>query len=267
MTDPIANSDVESPVPPIPSTPAPPLPPPALPDSPEPAGQSRLRILAAVAAIGLAAAVAFGLMWMQATGSRDDANAARDAAIAERNANVENGRVAADALIDTQSDLSAAQADNQRLQGDLDSALEEIQTADSAPVATTTPIDTARVDELETEVDELSTTNDALADQLTTLQAELDAAAATPETPAEFDIAAAPEFARYVGEVLSSRSGSSRLAAAQSTCFGTEIINSIGLDALGNGLHNAASSSDNNAVIGAMQGAASTCGIDPGLIF
>lgn len=227
-------------------------------------------MLAALAAVALAAAVIMGLLWMSATSATDDAVAERDAAILERDADLGSTRAATDALTTTQTDLAAAQSEVRRLESELATAV--------AAAEVTGVADAEAASELATEVDDLSIRNQELSDQIAALQTELTAAAeaepvveaeagVVPAVPATFDIASAPNFGRYVGELLSSRSGSSRLGQADSTCYGTAIINDIGLDALGQGLHLGASTAANNAVVGAMQAAASSCGIDPSLIF
>lgn len=76
-----------------------------------------------------------------------------------------------------------------------------------------------------------------------------------------------PEFDRWIGELLSSRSGGSRLGADAASCFGAAVIDQIGLDALGAGQNNAASGQSRQVVIDAMVSAADTCGIDQALIF
>lgn len=252
------------------STPLPPLPPPTL-NEPEPETSApRPIVLAALAAVALAAAVIMGLLWMSTTSARDDAIAERDAATLERDADLGSTRAATDALTTTQTDLAASQSEVRRLETELDAALV------AAELTAVERDDAEAAGELATEVNDLSIRNQELSDQIAALQTELATSAeadvvaeavVVPAEPAAFDIAAAPDFGRYVGELLSSRSGSSRLGQADSTCYGTAIINDIGLDALGKGLHLGASSADNNIVIGAMQGAATSCGIDPSLIF
>ena len=273
------------------STPLPPLPPPTLND-PEPESSApRPIMLAVLAAVALAAAVAMGLLWMSANNARDEAVAARDEAFLERDADLGSARAATDALTTTQADLATSQSEVGRLET-------ELETAAAAAAVTSVQLEDAEdASVLATEVDALSVRNQELSDQIVALQTELSTAAAisidtaidaeieseteavepvaeavaepdiVAAVPATFDIASAPNFGRYVGELLSSRSGSSRLGDADSTCYGTAIINDIGLDALGKGLHLSASSADNNAVVGAMQAAASSCGIDLSLIF
>ena len=82
-----------------------------------------------------------------------------------------------------------------------------------------------------------------------------------------FDINAAPEFAQYIGEQLSSTTGPTVLGEGQTTCLGTAVVNDIGLDALGKGLQSRASASQSTVVVEAIGRAATTCGIDPSAIF
>lgn len=243
------------------TTPAPPFPPPSAMD--DDLQRQRLRTLAIIAALALAAAIVMGLLWMSAGSARDDAVAEREVAISERDANITSRQDLSAALITTQSDLSEAQADNERLQAELDEAL-----ATAEPIAPVEPVvDTAREDALAEQISELDVRNQELADEVAALQAELDAATEAVTEPVAFDATTTPEFSRWVGELLSSRSGSSQLAKTQSECFGAAVINSIGLDALGAGLNLAASSAANNLVVGAMQSGAEFCGIPSSLIF
>lgn len=85
---------------------------------------------------------------------------------------------------------------------------------------------------------------------------------------APVDVAAEGDgIARWVGELLSSAGGGSRLGGAQATCFGRTVIYLIGADAIGAGQHNAASGEDRQVVISAMVEAAAACGIDQSLVF
>lgn len=248
------------------STPAPPLPPPDATFVDSDLQRQRLRTLAILAAIGITAAIVMALLWMSARSSRDDITAERDAAIAERDANIDSRQDVSAALISTQSDLNDATTANADLEADLEAARTEIAALE-ADASAEPVVDTERVDALEQEVADLEVRNQALADEIAELQAELDAQTEGPTEPTAFDATSTPEFARWVGETLSSRSGSSRLAQSQSECFGAAIVNSIGLDALGQGLNLAASSAANNVVVGAMQNAADFCNIPRNLIF
>ncbi len=258
------------------STPFPPPPPRSLDDG---IGTRRQRILAVIGAVALLAAVVLALLWISAARSRDDAAAARDAARASAALEADRADVAEDELATAQADLEALRAANEQLAADL-------ATAQAATAATATAAE-EQAAEAEADLDALGVQNQELADEIDALQqslADATAAGTTPDDaatsdagapPADeptqadvaFDIAGAPEFARYIGETLSSRTGSSRLGQAESTCFGTAIVDDIGLDALGKGLHLAASSTDNDVVVGAMQRAATSCNIDLGLIF
>jgi hypothetical protein len=246
---------------PLLTTPAPAFPPPPVLGIDDDLHAQRLRTLAIIAGLGFAAAILMGLLWMSARGGDDSAIAERDAAVAERDASTAERQDVAAALITTQSDLNASQADNVRLQAELDAAL--AASADVAPPV----VDSSQTDELNGVIDDLTVRNQDLAEQLAAVQAELDAALAAPADAPTFDATTTPQFSRYIGELMSSRNGSSRLAQAQSECFGAVIVNTIGLDALGKGLNLSASAADNNLVVGAMQSSANFCNIPLELIF
>jgi hypothetical protein len=279
-----------------------PLPPPPI--TPDHATEAllaakRQRVLAVAAAILLAAAVVLGLLWTSANSAKQDAEADRDAALAAAEVDATEARTAADELFTARSDLDAAQAENLQLTEELaaakagdDSSTEAEPGADDA--AADLAVLTIANDELNERIAELEAD---LAEQTAATEAAETAAeaageagtpdaaepatdtetgtgsdtSAEPEVPTASTGAAAiedvPDFARYIGETLSSRTGSSRLAQAQSTCFGTAIVNDIGYDGLGKGLALNASAEENNAVIGAMQRAAATCNIPLELIF
>ena len=249
------------------------------------------RTLVAVIAVGaLAGSGALATMWRSAEVARKDAVADLGVVAAERDASLGTSRTAADALIGIQADLDASRAANQQLQAQLSVVLgDEIAdpdataTADSQTLESNPPTaaEKARSADLAAQIDELSINNRALVEQVAALQADLTTAQtslaaandvsaageAPPIQPVVFDVATAPQFLRWVGETLSSRNGSSRLSAGQSTCFGGAVVDAIGLDALGMGLHLGAESADNNRVVGAMQQAAASCEIDLDLIF
>jgi multidrug efflux pump subunit AcrA (membrane-fusion protein) len=211
-----------------------------------------------------------GLLWMSANSATGDAEAARDIAIADAEASA-NGQANLEAELATaQADLDAAQTSTDALAAERESAVSELE-AGADDLA-----------QLRTQAGDLSVENVQLADEIAALRQELDSAQTevgevsidptttpAPISPdvASFDITANPDFARYIGETLSSRRGSSRLGQTQSECFGTALVNDIGLDGLGKGLTLAASAAENNVVVGAMQRGAGTCNIDLSLIF
>jgi multidrug efflux pump subunit AcrA (membrane-fusion protein) len=255
---------------PVPASPTFSSPPPAFPP-PNPSDNSdgrRLTILGIVAVLALVLAVGMGLLWMSANSATGDAEAARDIADAQASA---NGQANLEAELATaRADLDAAQASTDALTAERESAVSELE-AGADDLA-----------QLRTQAGDLSVENVQLADEIATLRQELDSAQTevgemsidptttpAPISPdvASFDITANPDFARYIGETLSSRRGSSRLGQMQSECFGTALVNDIGLDGLGKGLTLAASAAENNVVVGAMQRAAGTCNIDLSLIF
>ncbi len=275
MTDLLENTDTTE-APPIPaanvatSTPLPPPPPKSLDDGPD---RGRQRVLAVIGAIALLATVVMGLLWVSALNSRDDAAAQRDAAQDAASAEADRTADALDVLAATEVDLDAARTENEQLAAELAAA-----EADAAAAAAAT----SRADEAEGMLAAVNVQNDELAARIVTLEASLTeaqaateaaqvastpAAPAVPVAPAVFDINASPEFARYVGEALSSTNGPSVLGQGQTTCLGTSVVNGIGLDALGSGLQSGASSSENTVVVEAIERAAVGCGIDPSAIF
>jgi|GEM_PF-1104875 len=240
-------------------TPTPPFPAPSPLDQ---ADRPRRPVAAlAITAAMATAAVVMGWLYFGAHARADDAETATREAIADRTAEAD-ARVAADAEVTRLRDEStAARAGLDQAQNDASvSATEVIALA-------------AQVGALEADVTRLEAENADLLDDLAAAEASAAEASSSADdgapsaADATFDSTTLPEFTRYIGETLSSRNGSSRLAQAQSECFGAAIIDQIGLDALGAGLNLAATSQQNDVVVDAMQSAASTCGIDPGLIF
>jgi hypothetical protein len=232
-----------------------------------------LAVLLGVA--GIAVGAIMTLLWMSVQTERDDAIADRDQAVAARDAAAEANNTTQNELIAANDALTTAEGEIARLEVRIEDLEAELAaTPESSSVEGVAELE-AEVATLTEEVERLTAENAAL--MATIEEAEIipapetesepESAPAATTTGAEFDASTTPEFARYMGEVLSSRNGSSRLSATQSTCFGTEVINDIGLDALGAGLHNARTSEANNNVVGAMQRAAQTCGIDQTLIF
>jgi chromosome segregation ATPase len=200
-----------------------------------------------------------GSLWSSARSRADDADAALQIAEAER-----------DTAIQRQLDADVEVA---TLRDELAAARQELGSI--APLDDTASLD-AKIVELETEIGRLTANNadltafiDATEAAEAAEQVEPEAEANPTQSPSEptFDPALAPEFSRYVGELLSSRSASSALGQAQSECFGAAVINSIGVDALGAGLNNSATTAANNVVVDAMNRATVTCNIDPSLIF
>ena len=219
------------------------------------AGRHRtlLFVLGIAAVVGVAAAAVFAVGWQQSVDERDDALADRDAAVAASDAAQDAADQAGDALVTTRAALEASEAETARLEAELD-----------ASQATAASLSAAN-DELTTEIDELEAANSVLVQRVEELEQELDST--DVQVQSAFVSAEHPEFTRYVGEVLSSRSGGSRLTADQSRCFGGAVIDLIGLDGFGAGLHNASSSATNNELVASMQAAATECGIDQTLIF
>ncbi|BAN01883.1 hypothetical protein YM304_15690 [Ilumatobacter coccineus YM16-304] len=239
--------------------------PPAFPP-PDPSAEAAARrrttgLLTLLALAGLAVGVIMTILWLGTKGDVDEAATERDLAVAERDAAVES-------LDAVQTDLAGTSDTLATTEDELQETLDALRAAegriDEAPSATD-----AEIARLEAQLSELEAAATSAASENLRLKEELDALAVdpAPATPAEFDAAATPGFARWVGELLSSSSGSSRLGQEASTCFGTEIIGLIGVDAIGAGQNNASSGADRQIVIDAMITAAGTCGIDQSLIF
>ncbi len=207
------------------------------------------RTLITIAIIASLIAVAAGVVAWQMRSARDAATTERDAAQAAASLERERASTADDAFNEAAAELDAARADN-------DALTEQLATLDEAQAA---------VAAAEADNAELVAQNEELSASVKELSAQLEVASAG--VPASADIDDMPDLARYIGESLSSRSGTSRLSQSQSTCFGTAIVSDIGLDALGRGLSLGATTDDNNLVVGAMQSAASACNIDQALIF
>lgn len=240
-------------------------PPPAFPP-PDPTAESAARrrttgLLTLLALTGLAVGVIMTILWLGSKGEVDDAATERDLAVAERDTAIDSLTAAQTELDGTADTLASTEEELQSTRAALAAAEGRV---DEAPAAAD-----AEIARLEAQLSELEAAATAAAGENLRLKEELEAATAddTPVAAAEFDAATTPGFARWVGELLSSSSGSSRLGQDASTCFGTEIIGLIGVDAIGVGQNNASSGADRQVVIDAMITAASTCGIDQGLIF
>ncbi len=256
--------DPEQPVT-IGGTPLPPPPPP----SPDDHGPDRRRLLAVISAVALLAAAVMGLLWMSAAGARDDAAAERDEARAATVTESERADEAVAELTETRTDLDDAATTNQQLSTEAASA--EAAAAEATARAEAAEAATA---ELQAQNVELTTEVAALESSLTDAEtaaadAEATTAAAAAAAPATevFDIAAAVQFARFIGESLASVEGPSVLGQGQHTCLGTAVVNDIGLDAIGAGLQTDAANSATSALDEAIERGAISCGIDPSAIF
>lgn len=225
-------------------------------------------MLGAIALLALGAAIVFALLWFSSTADRDDALAERESAVAEAAAASDAAVVAEDELVRAQIENETAASEIARLEAELEAATSLTEDVDAAAADAAAEAE-ARAAELAAELERTSAAEDELEARIEELEAELETVAGdTIDGPApQFDPSTVPEFTRYIGETLSSRTGSSRLAQAQSECFGAAIIDAIGLDALGNGLNLEASNADRGVVITAMEDAAAFCRIDPALVF
>ncbi len=242
-------------------------------------------LLTLFAASGLAIGLVMTILWLASQDERDEALAARDAAQDERELATTASINAAAELATVRGELADAEDEVARLTDELAAggAAEDSSTGDGTTEDSTTgdaasddgeadesaredlEASRARAEELQRRVTELEQRLEDEVEARAAAEVELaEAAAADEPGPADVDAA---EFHRWIGELLTSTSGGSRLDQAQSTCFGAAVVDEIGLDALGAGQHNGASGSDNQVVIDAMVAAAAACGIDQSLVF
>ncbi len=151
--------------------------------------------------------------------------------------------------------------------------LDALRASADEPVEPTEPVvidNSAELDELRSTLEDLETENAGLAADNDALRTELaavpapnvDEPAPTPTPTPE----STPSFDRLLGEEMSAPGGS-RLNALENECLGHFVIEDIGLEAIGAGLHTARTSSANDAVIASMLRGAEACAIDPSRIF
>ncbi len=216
----------------------------------------RTALVAILAAIAVMIMAGFGLLWVNAQGERDEAIEQRDAAQTEA---AEASAASRAAL----GDLATEVAARQDAEAEIERLTAELEAATAAESAASDELDTANAlaEELSSDLADARAANVELIEEIERLRNDAVAA------DAPFVAADHPEFSRWIGETLSSRNGSSRLTVDQSRCFGGTIVETVGLDGVGAALHNAATATDNNALVGTMQAAADTCGIDQTLIF
>lgn len=247
-----------------------------------PASRKSLLLMALLALAGLTVGIVMTVFWLGVQGERDEAQTDRDLAVGERDA-ARGARIATEAeLAEVRTDLTDTRAELDATTAELDATMAALAAAEAG--ATTDGEETADVAALRAEVADLEAAAARLADDNERLQSELDEAldgdsddgaspvdedsAVDETTPSgAFDPSTAPNLSRWVGELLTSRNGSSRLSETQAICFGSAVIDDIGLDALGAGQNNAASGAERQVVIDAMVDAGVTCGIDQSLIF
>ena len=234
------------------SQPLPPPPPPAAEDAAAPSrSRTTIVVLAIVASI---AALVFGLLWIGASGSRNDAVDERDLALSERDAAIARGIELNNELETTQDQLADA--------------------------------DTTEIDDLQAEVDRLTAEVERLTEENESLRADLAAAEAPPTTvPPATSIApettvapetstaatvipadSAPPSVDEIGEWLSSLYRSSVLGQGQKDCLGQNALDELGADRLG-ALLDTDDAGDDEELIDALQNAASVCGVDPSAVF
>lgn len=244
----------------------PPPPPSAVPDE-SATGRSRT-VLATLAIVGAVAALVFGLLWISASGSRNDAVQERDLALSERDAATANGIELSNELRATKDQLA-----------DTEAALASAGSTESGPA------DTSEIADLETDVDRLTTEVDRLTTENETLRADLDAARSAPETTIVAPTTVAPETtvapdtvvapttetvlpsAAELGQWLSSLYRTSVLGSGQRDCLGQVVIDDLGADQLSEILNSGDDAAGNDILIASLRAAASTCGIDPSAVF
>jgi len=210
-------------------------------------------VLAIVASI---AALVFGVLWIGASGSQNDAADERDLALSERDAAIARGIELNNELETTQDQLADASTDTE-------------------------------TDDLQAEVDRLTAEVERLTEENESLRADLAAAEAPPTTvPPATSIApettVAPETSTAtttvvpadstppsvdeIGEWLSSLYRSSVLGQGQKDCLGQSVLDELGPDRLG-ALLDTDDAGDDEELIDALRNAASACGVDPSAIF
>jgi cell division protein FtsB len=178
-------------------------------------------------------------------------------------ANAEKTNTASEAQIaDLTAQQSATDAELEALRNGAEAVTPPVTPAPSEPVAD----NSAELDELRTTVDELETENAALAADNDGLRNELAAVPAPTVVAPAPDVEPSPSFDRLLGEEMSAPGGS-RLNALENECLGHFVIDDIGLEAIGAGLHTSRTSSANDAVVASMLRGADACSIDPSRIF
>ncbi|MEL6893781.1 MAG: hypothetical protein AAFP84_19470 [Actinomycetota bacterium] len=219
-----------------------------------------------------------------AAGERDDANAALSAA--------RDGVTDRDARIETlEAELAAATES-----ATIESAPTESATTESAVVeAATAPSggrladagsSTSQVDETTTDetttADAPSSAAAALAEVTAELEAERErtdllrnelevarneaaAAADAAGEPAPASLLVGDDFARLLGELAASADGL-ELSVDESRCVGRYLLDEVGLDGLGAGLHSGRTTSSSTAVVDALLRGALACDVDPALV-
>lgn len=259
---PMTDVDTSVPAPPASAPPGPgasfPPPPPAPAPTPTPEADGRIsKMLILIALVSLGIALITTVLWLGARGDSDAIDAGTDTGTTVPAAAEPDAEAAAQ-LDEAEARIAALEAEVATLEAADDDA--ELRQAE------------ADLAQAQLDLDEATT---ALA-EATASNAELDAALVAAneritelenEAAESVDQADTPEFDRWIGELLSSRSGSSRLGADDAACFGRSVIDQIGLDALGAGQNNVATGASRQVVIDAMVSAAAACGIDQALIF
>ena len=212
-------------------------------------------MIVALAIVASIAALVFGVLWIGASGSQNDAADERDLALSERDAAIARGIELNNELETTQDQLADASTDTE-------------------------------TDDLQAEVDRLTAEVERLTEENESLRADIAAAEAPPTTvpPATSiapDTTVAPETSTAttvvpadstppsvdeIGEWLSSLYRSSVLGQGQKDCLGQSVLEVLGADRLG-ALLDTDDAGDDEELIDALRNAASVCGVDPSAIF
>jgi hypothetical protein len=217
-------------------------------------------VLAAIASI---AALVFGLLWISASGSRDDAVDERDLALTERDAAIATGI---------------------ELNNELETTHDQLAAAEAAAAAGETGADETEIGDLQAEIDRLTAEVERLTAENESLQADLAAGESPPTTvPPATSIApettvapetttapvpaeATPPSVSEVGEWLSSLYRRSVLGQGQKDCLGQTVLDELGAVRVVT-LLNSDDAKDAEDLIDALRDAAATCGVDPSAIF
>jgi hypothetical protein len=197
------------------------------------------------------AVVLLGVFVVSTGSKRGDAESGRADAEARVAVAESSAREMAAVNVDLIEQNSELELQVESLEQDLQTALEGREAAELelANIPEVEPVDTSG---LEAEIASLTDENVNLLEQLETVELQL------ADAPT---ISVA--FAQYIGEQLSNSS----LDVAQAQCFGSYVIERVGLDGLGVGLNSDRTSDANDAVTTAMSEGAAECDIDPGLVF
>lgn len=259
------------------------------------------KLLALVAVVGVAVAIMMTILWLGERG--DDGGSDEGAPAATLSADAtrldEQDAISGDAATERAGAEDAATGDSVFSESE-SSGAEAGDTAVSDEAAAAIDLDTdleealraerAELEQVRAELTDARATIDAGADtadrlvaveaESAELQAQLNLADATIAqlegqlanggVPADaVDLALAPSFAQWIGELLTSSDGdvsASPLDEFQAICMGGQVVGSLGLDGVGAAENTTATTGDQAALTDALGTAAETCGIDPAVV-